>query len=405
MIVTGGTYQEVCEFPRDRCLFGSGLRSAAAIGEVAPETVDLYTYVGENMVTEANRIASTYNFNLQPTKIPKTITFHYLHNHSHPVRNSNLTPHERTLGPISGDAILRFGLVEGTAVVEGDRVVYDPQSEGAEQFHKNGSQAEKLALVLNRREASSFSGADNIKEMLDYLSSGEHSADIVVIKCGTAGAIVRYDNKTVEIPVYETDTVWNIGSGDVFSAMFAIYWAEQKRPAEEAAENASLATAYFCSTRELPIPTNPTDVDGFDPTRRGPTIDKNGPKIYLASPFFNPGEFWLMEEMEKILSEEGADVFAPYFDVGHVEDYEDQTTIAQKDLKALEQADVLLALLDTNDPGTLFEIGYARKQGIPVVVYKTELNHSQSTMLEGTGCRLYSDISTTVFKTIWAGEW
>lgn len=404
MIVAGGTYREICEFPRDEQLFGSGLRGAAAITEVSNDNVELHTFLGEDAITEARRRAAAFGFNLNRTDIQETITFHYIHNHSNPEKRSNLPRRDREIGPISGDSILRYGFVEGNAVVNGQHVVYDPQSPEAEHFHENGSEAAELALVLNRQEAESFSGEETVDRMLEELTTGENSADVVVIKCGPSGALVRAENTTSAIPVYETESVWNIGSGDVFSAMFAVYWAEKNLPPVEAAAQASLGTAYFCKTRELPIPENLGEVEGFEPVQREPTIDKEGPKIYLAAPFFNPGEFWLMEEIDMILSEEGADVFAPYFDVGPALDHENPNAVAQKDLEALENVDVVLALLDTNDSGTLFEIGYARSLDIPVIIYQTEPRRSQTTMLEGSGCEVYSDLSTTIFKALWAAR-
>lgn len=401
MIITGGTYREICEFPRDEQLFGSGLRAAAAMGDISTETTEFHTFVGANEIRKARRRAGAYGFDLHWTEIPETVTYHYIHNHSRARKLTGLESDDRALGPISGDAILRFGLVDGTAVVEGNTVVYDPQSSIAQEFHENGSQAEELALVLNRSEAESFSGEDAIDGILDNLTSGEQGADIVVIKCGSAGAVVRFNGVTTEIPVFETDTVWNIGSGDVFSSIFAVYWAEQNLPADKAAEMASLATAYYCGTRRLPIPTSPTDIEGFNPSRREPTIGENGPSIYLAAPFFNPGEFWVMDQVRDILAEERADVFAPYFAVGHLDDYGDPTTVAQKDLDAIEESDVLLALLDTNDPGTLFEIGYARRHGIPVVAFQSDPTQGENTMVEGSGCKVYSGLSTAIFKALW----
>lgn len=404
MIVVGGTYWEICEFPRYERLFGSGLRSAAAIPEISSELTEFYTFLSDEAASNAERTASTFDINLEYTEIPETISYHYIHNHSHPVKQSNLASFDRTIGQLSGNAILRFGMIEGSAIVDAERVVYDPQSEVAEHFYENGSQAEELALVLNRSEARAFSGEDSIDEMLDNLTNGEHMADVVVIKCGASGAIARTDDgETAEIPMYEPDTIWNIGSGDIFSAVFATYWAEENLSAVNAAEEASLATAYFCGTRNLPIPINPIDVEGFDPAIRKPTIGEVGPEIYLAAPFFDPGEFWLMEEVKEILEEEQADVFAPYFDVGSAAEQDNPTKIAQKDLEALENAEVVLALLDTNDPGTLFEIGYARQLGIPVIVYQTQPRSSQNTMLRGSGCEVYSDLSTAIFKALWAG--
>lgn len=401
MIISGGLYQEICEFPYDNRLYGPGLRSAAAIRNISSEPTQLHTFIGSNTERQAEMKAAAYDFGLKTTTIPKTVTYRYLHNHSHPVRSPKLDNTDRELGLIEGDSILRFGYVEGTAVVKGERVVYDPQSEEEEPFHENGSQADELAIVLNRSEAQAFTGKASLPEMLNALTTGKPSADVAVIKCGPAGAVVRVQNETFEIPVYETEKVWNIGSGDVFSSIFSVYWAEYELHADEAARKASLGTAYYCSTRDLPIPRNPKEEKRFQPTERGPTLGREAPTIYLASPFFDIGEFWLMDEVHRILSEEGLNVIAPYYDIGRKEEYDNPKEMAEDDLKAIEEADGVLALIDNCDPGTTFELGYARKLGKPVVAYQHEPEQSETTMLEGAGCSVYGDLSTAIFKIIW----
>lgn len=402
MIVVGGTYREVCEFPYDTQLFGPGLRSAAALGEISTATTQLHTYSHSDIEDELTRIANTYEFVLETTYVPGLVSFHYIHNHSHPARFVGRDASNQNLGPITGDAILRFGFVEGDAIVKGERVVYDPQSPDERNFYHNGSEAESLAVVLNQQEARAYTGKENHREMLNSLTSGDDSADVAVVKCGVAGALVHTGDDIVQIPVYETDSVWNIGSGDIFSSIFAVYWAEKEYPPEEAANNASLATAYFCSTRNLPIPSNSEDVDGFEPTKREPIIGGDGPSIYLAAPFFNVGEFWVMEEVQEILSKEGADVISPYHDIGRAEEYNSPTQMAQDDLNALKSSGAVLALGDNCDPGTYLELGHAQQLDIPVIVYMNNPTEDRTMMLEGAGCEVYSDLSTAVFKAIWA---
>ena len=402
MIVAGGTYREICEFPYDKTLYGPGLRSAAAVGEISSKETLLHTYSSESIERELRRKAGGYRFSVDDTKISGEVSFHYIHNHSHPGQHINGDVHNPNLGPIDGNAILRFGFVEGDAVVKGERVVYDPQSPEEKNFYDNGSKAGKLALVLNQHEARAYTGKEDHLEMLDSLVSGGNSADVAVVKCGSAGAIIHTGEEIVEIPLYETSSIWNIGSGDIFSSIFAIYWAEKELPPAEAAKNASLGTAYFCATRNLPIPKSPEDVDGFEPVERDPAITDNSPTIYLATPFFTVGEFWFMEEVRDILFKEGVDVVAPYYDIGRAEDYDEHTQVAQADLQALEDSDAVLALCDHCDPGTYFELGHARESDVPVTAYMTEYTENDSLMLDGTGCEIYSDLATAIFKAIWS---
>jgi len=254
---------------------------------------------------------------------------------------------------------------------------------------------------MNQHEARNFTGKDSLRDMLETLTTGEDSGDIAIIKCGASGAILQAGDQVEEIPVYETEQVWNIGSGDIFSGIFSVYWAELEYSPFEAAQKASLATAYYCNNGPLPIPEKPNEIDKFNPEEKDPTVGEKGPTVYLASPFFNLGDFWLVEEVRRILYSEGADVISPYHDIGRLENFEESEQVAEEDLAAIERADVVLGLVDNCDPGTYFELGYARKIGKPVVAYTNQVDQHRDIMLEGGGCKLCNDLSTAVFKAMW----
>ena len=53
------------------------------------------------------------------------------------------------------------------------------------------------------------------------------------------------------------------------------------------------------------------------------------------------------------------------------------------------------------DPGTVFEIGYARAKGKPVVVYCETPSGETHKMLEGTDCLIVADYVSAVYRTVW----
>lgn len=402
MIIAGGTYHEDCQFPSDTAFFGSGARAAAATETLISSRNQLHTCIGPADKETLDTLAATFNFDTHTTEIPETISFDYLHNHSNPVISpSGATNSDRKLSGISGDTVLRFGLVEGTAIVSGKRVVYDPQSANPVQFGENGSTADELAIVLNRTEAAQLAGEDHLESIFTELMAGADGADVVVLKRGAKGAIVRTASTTSPIPVFQTDSVWGIGSGDVFSAVFAAEWAENGETAADAALTASKATAHYCRHRHLPIPrefiqsaSNSTSSTFIPP-------DDTSPTIYLAGPFFDMGERFVIEEVKNILEDEGADVISPVHDIGRAADYDSPEKVAQQDLDAIERADLVFALLDHLDSGTHFELGYARKEGTPVIGYADNLETSSETMILGSGCEVYNDLSSAIFNAVW----
>ena len=112
MIIAGGTYHEECQFPPDTAFFGSGVRAAAATESLISSRNQLHTCIGPADKETLETFAATFNFDTHTTEIPETISFDYLHNHSNPVISpSGATSYNRKLSGISGDAILRFGLL------------------------------------------------------------------------------------------------------------------------------------------------------------------------------------------------------------------------------------------------------------------------------------------------------
>ena len=116
--------------------------------------------------------------------------------------------------------------------------------------------------------------------------------------------------------------------------------------------------------------------------------------VYLAGPFFNLQQRWLIDVVKDAL---WPGVWSPSHEVGP-----GGIEVAQADLDGLELCDSVLALLDDNDPGTVFETGYATKIGIPVVVYADKLDDEGGKMLLGSGSDHSADLSTAVYKAQWA---
>ena len=96
----------------------------------------------------------------------------------------------------------------------------------------------------------------------------------------------------------------------------------------------------------------------------------------------------------------GLRVFSPLHDVGMGRGQD----VAPKDIEALKVSRAMLALVDGLDAGTLFEIGYARSLGIPVVVLAESTPEEPLKMLTGTSCDVVSDFVTAIYRTAWAAR-
>lgn len=386
--VVGGFYSEVCRFPHFFEYYGSGGRGAAAMpkGDV---DVELFTFVDTEHLPNLMAIAEASGFTAEPSAIESLYRFEYLHPLSAPVFYSPRQKPQDSL-KVEGDVVLCYGMMEGQPLVKAKTAVFDPQSHlDAKLFSSNGSVAERLGIVANQAEAKLLTGDDDEETAATKLLVIEN-ASVVVVKCGHRGAIVATKQGVSRVPAYRTERVFKIGSGDVFSSIFTYAWAVCGMEPFAAAEAASLATAYYCNCGSLPIhwPVPRT----FSPPELHPSAQTK--TAYLAGPFFNPAELWMIEECRNLLSRFGIAVFSPFHSVG----FGPPKEIATADLDGLDDSDFVFAILDGFDAGTLFEIGYAiAKSKKPVIAVYHGRDECNLTMLVGTKCKIFNDIASAVY--------
>lgn len=391
--VAGGLYVERCVEPRWDDAYGSGGRAAAALSAAVPG-IRLLTYRAPGMSDAEASLCSAYGMRIEGPHVPQEVAFDYFHSLSVP----RITPRPDAIArqddiEAEDEVVLRFGMLEGGARVSARTAVYDPQSAfDPRPFAENGSRAERVALILNRLEARRFSGEDDPERGVNRLLE-RGDADVIVLKMGGHGALVATGAETWRVPAYRSDTVFKIGSGDVFSAAFTQFWAVEGRAPAEAADLASRATSRYVDTRALPI-------GGADELARAgavPVSPGRG-RIYIAAPFFNLAERWLVEEIRTQLLNMGVPVFSPLHDVGEGPG----EIVAPLDLMGLDDCQAVLAVLNGSDAGTIFEIGYAVARGIPVVALAQNMRPEDVKMPAGSGCRIVGDVVSAIYHSVWA---
>lgn len=398
--VVGGFYEERCTRPAWDDTYGSGGRAAAAIATYGTEVV-FHTYTSPKSKSYLEMVAAVYKLSVQTSGIGRAVEFSYLHDLAAP--RIFHAPLPQSMAPslqIQQDKVVRFGMLEGDAVVQAQWAVYDPQNQGAPvAFGTNGSTAKHLALVLNSWEARQMAGLpDGDAQACARKIAQEQHAEVVIIKQGAQGALVWTNQEAFQVPAYRTKNVWKIGSGDCFVAYFAQAWMEQKLSPAVAADFASRATAYYVDTKGFAT-LETLEASQYPPIR--PTSSQLSilpKKVYLAGPFFHLGQIWLIEQARTLLQGTGLQVISPFHDIG-LGSAED---VVPLDIEAIKDCDVVFAAADGLDPGTIFEIGYARSLNKPVVIYsEVQVGAESLKMMEGTGCEIYSNFTTAVYATRW----
>jgi nucleoside 2-deoxyribosyltransferase len=393
LTVVGGVYLERCIQPLWNAIFGSAGRAMQAVAPHVTAPIRLVTYVDDQSRPAVQSMVEMSGGVLEAQPCARTLSFDYLH----PLATPTINP---PLGQIIqadplqvvGDVVLRYGMLEGDAIVDANVAIYDPQSAfGAVRFGANGSKAKRLAVVLNQAEAIAMSGLESPTDAAQWLLT-EDGAEVVVLKRGASGVLVITLGGQTQVPLYRTERVWKLGSGDVFSSTFAALWGVNGMDPVEAADCASRATAYYCDTRCLPVPT----ADGLKDLPYEP-VQPGAGKVYIASPFFDIGQRWVVEEARALLLDMGAAVFSPVHEVGPGP----AEIVAPEDLAGLDGCDVVFAVMNGLDPGTIFEVGYAVKSGLPVVALAQNEKDEDLKMVRGSGCEVVDDFASALYRTIW----
>lgn len=400
--VVGGAYGEACAYPSRQVYRGSGGRAAAILSSLGAK-ITLTTATGPQLNAEFSRIAENLAYALDAKLRTEDIWFRY----RHPLGQPTLLPASPLPvewdKPVHADLALVFGMVEGRPPVHAKRAVYDPQDGNMSQhFNFNGSTAEELALVVSHSEGKALTAESDPELMADILLA-RPNVSAVVVKCGPRGALVKTLSEHGWVRSFPTKRVYKIGSGDAFSAAFAFAWLPQGQDALSAAWFASRVTAEYVETALDKFSTDQIAAIHAESRAMFAKVGNDGPRtvpttqIYLAGPFFNTPQQWLIDEVRENLIDMGFNVFSPSHEVG----FGPADEVAPADLYALEQSGIVLALLDGLDPGTVFEVGYACAKNIPVIAIAEFVDANSLTMVIGSGCEVTNDLATGIYTTCW----
>jgi len=266
MDIVGGFYKETSLVPEIDQMFGSGGRAAAILNKITDVT--FHTYIDNN--SDLAEFEKKYSIEVKKYHRDSPITFSYFH----PLSTPLISKSEIFQPPIevSGEVVLRFGFIEGDAVVDANRVVFDPQTWKQKAVYSiNGSRANNLAVVLNELELAHSTSSNSLIEQAQELLE-LNNAEVIVVKRGVKGCFVleKSGNK-FSIPSYLSNKVTKIGTGDIFSAIFTFYWGVKKEHPSLAADLASKHVACFCESGGIDLDyqniekLTPIDFESFKP--------------------------------------------------------------------------------------------------------------------------------------------
>jgi hypothetical protein len=188
---------------------------------------ELHTYAFNGWADDIRHSMYAHGVTAHVTEISEEVVFSYFH----PLSQPRMRPPNVTTQPslkVDGDVVIRFGLLEGDAIVRARMAIYDPQSAGPYVgFRANGSTAERLCVVLNEYELRSGTTQCETHQAASAICKIDE-AEVVIVKRGPAGALVLLrGHEPSLVPAYRSEEVFKIGTGDIFTAAFSHYWADR----------------------------------------------------------------------------------------------------------------------------------------------------------------------------------
>jgi len=394
LTVVGGVYREYCIMPAWDQIFGSGGRAALLLNHLEANSTKLLTYMGKDATEDFRAIAGSYGLPIFLSEIERSIGFDYFTCLSTPQifpAPAEIIKQDTLM--VAEDFVLRFGMMEGDAQVTAKKAVYDPQSlSKPEFFTTNGSTANNLAVILNSHEAKLLTNEHDLMTAAQKIFEVD-KAQVIIIKAGADGCYVYTspDTAPTQIPAFKSTNIWTLGSGDIFSAAFTHFWLRRNLSPQAAARKASIATALYSDSKSAFLTEEAIKTCTFE------EITKNDAQIYIAGPFFNISQRWLIEETRNHFLNSGVKFFSPLHDVGRGP----AEVIAEADLKGLRESDVVLAFLDGGDIGTVFEIGYAKALEKKIFVLAQNTNEEDIKMITGSNCKVFDDYTTAIYHAVW----
>jgi len=112
-------------------------------------------------------------------------------------------------------------------------------------------------------------------------------------------------------------------------------------------------------------------------------------KAFIIGPFFTQSEEKYMKNLKSIINKK-YEVLTP-LDIGYEKNGTENLFL--KDLKAIEESDIIFVILDGHDAGTMSEVGYAKALKKNIIGIWTDKERRLDPFIEWLCSRIVQDIS------------
>lgn len=429
VVVIGGTFRELLVKGGRvvRRVGGSGFVAALTAARLGAE-VALVSFVGERDAQSALGALRRAGVDTSAVTVLPGISGVFalsdLADHRAPrpgYRPAEAVPQLEAWGdgiPTAG-VVLAFGFPDfdslplvAAAVRERGTVMWDRQgwlSRNVDRLAFAELPVDERVYVANLEEMRADANRPTYAEALsDQPAAGFDSA---LIKCGRWGTVVITEEVVEFIPAFIASVTSSIGSGDCFAGAVAARLAGGQPLGEAAKSGAAAASLFVERESNSPPKTLPDAVEAVFAERARRAVNPAALErvlVYLAGPWFTAAEALLIEQLEASLDNLGVHALSPGRDIGELSPDPSPAQvleIGRSDYAAIDECDLVVAVLDGSDPGTLMEVGYAARAGKPIIGLNSLPDVIPQPMREAAGVRLVGTVPALLDEvTLWTRE-
>ncbi|HHY94984.1 MAG TPA: hypothetical protein GX513_08255 [Firmicutes bacterium] len=224
------------------------------------------------------------------------------------------------------------------------------------------------ATVVFGSEGVFRSSPGLVEKLMDWVRN--KPGGVFVRRFGPGGSRIFTGGKVFDIAAFDIALRDSVGAGDVYNAAF-LAATIRGLSLRECGEVATAAAALHCDQCTDQVTDAGIQLIRAHASRTFcPPEVRAGCRVYLAGPFFHEGQVLVIDGIRALLRQHGFEVFSPMHDAG-VSGLVSEDGLFARDVQALDVCDVVVAVLDGEDPGTMWECGYACARGKPVIGYYT----------------------------------
>jgi sugar/nucleoside kinase (ribokinase family)/nucleoside 2-deoxyribosyltransferase len=267
--------------------------------------------------------------------------------------------------------------------------------------------ASRRIYLANLQELQEEANQPTYSESLETQPSAGFSESIV--KCGRWGTLAFDGDFAHMVPAFSVSVRNAIGSGDCFAGVLAASLTQGEGLVEATTAAAAAASVFVAQDTNIP-PLALTAGIAHQRSNASKTFVSSArlerTYVYLAGPFFTEAEARLVGDLEAALDHMGLSVISPRREIGELAAAPTEAEVLQvgrDDLDWIRRCDLIVAILDGDDPGTLMEVGFAAEAGIEVIALRSTTDAVPQPIREALDIHLEQSVAALIEAiTEWA---